>query len=85
MKTIAKAVTNKLAKDGYGNMYSGKQLITGECYLVENGRLKHMLLPQEIIEEGCSAYCLSIESQEKFEDDRKNYLTRFRDRGTINM
>lgn len=51
MKTIAKAITRHSARDAYGKTYySETKLIRGECYIVDKGVLKTMLLPQEIVE-----------------------------------
>jgi hypothetical protein len=52
MKTIVKAKTNKLAVDGWGRTYHAdthQNLVIGETYMAHNKRIKHMLLPQEIV------------------------------------
>lgn len=63
MKTIAKAITNNSARDGFGQTYySEDKLIRGECYLVDNGVLKHMLMDQSVI-------CFNTPRYPEFHDD----------------
>jgi len=51
MKTVVKAVTKRLAVDGWNRKFdSDFDMVIGETYLCHNKKIKHMLIPQTVLD-----------------------------------